>query len=335
MATVYHRDQPGAPALAYPVGLNSIAQFNTFKTILKACLVDGYGTIPAAGWNLVGEGTNYLVLGNGTGHVCFTWDNNGLQTIYLAQTFLGVVNDVMQGDGLCSGVSASRAIPQRIDSYCLQYQTTASTWHMMADSKTFILVIASAQGSSNNEVTPDYVYNYTSATIYVGDDSEGNFIAVGGRNQAGGTGSGVSNYFSGSGKSGANFGFTSLVNPATGLLVGDGSISVELLGVSPAALVATDVQPATMTAAIPEVSLFGISWVGNGSPAGRLRGLAVPAQLIFSRSVSSAMQCMGNPLTRIREASLSADLNDGYTYLPRIVGGYSTFFLLTDNPGFW
>lgn len=63
MARIYHRDQAGAPELTYSTSAQD--GFNAFKAILKACLVNGYGAVPAAGWELINEGTGFLVLRNG------------------------------------------------------------------------------------------------------------------------------------------------------------------------------------------------------------------------------------------------------------------------------
>lgn len=65
MATAYHRDQPGAPALVYSTSGSSVAQFTALKTILKTCLVVGYVNKPPAGWELINEGADYIVLRNG------------------------------------------------------------------------------------------------------------------------------------------------------------------------------------------------------------------------------------------------------------------------------
>ena len=62
MPTVYHRDDNGAPSYAFSASSSSPAHFSALKTILKACLVSGYGSKPAAGWTLVAEGDQYLVL---------------------------------------------------------------------------------------------------------------------------------------------------------------------------------------------------------------------------------------------------------------------------------
>lgn len=91
MATVYHRDDAGAPTFAFSTDRSNIAHFTALKTILKACLVFGYGGRPAAGWELIAEGARYIVLRNGpaSGYVCLTSVSEYV-TVHLAATFTGM-----------------------------------------------------------------------------------------------------------------------------------------------------------------------------------------------------------------------------------------------------
>lgn len=52
--TLYTSEDPGAPKLAHAAG--------SLKTVLKACLVTGYGSKPAAGWEAVFEENNKIAL---------------------------------------------------------------------------------------------------------------------------------------------------------------------------------------------------------------------------------------------------------------------------------
>src|SRR5262245_33223377 len=134
MATVYRRDDSGAPALTYSTAVPNVAHFTAFKTILKACLVYGYGSKPAAGWELIGEGANNLVLRSGShsGYVCFTY-LNGVVTIYLAETYTGMSGDVMVGGGLKTGTGPSNTPPHRIPLYHPVYHTDSCTWCLVGD----------------------------------------------------------------------------------------------------------------------------------------------------------------------------------------------------------
>ncbi|BBP81173.1 hypothetical protein PHLH8_08150 [Pseudomonas sp. Pc102] len=49
---IYRSTDTGAPTRGALTGL----PVNMLRQILRACLVDGYGTQPSAGWSLVDEG---------------------------------------------------------------------------------------------------------------------------------------------------------------------------------------------------------------------------------------------------------------------------------------
>lgn len=49
MPHVYSSKDAGLPAF-YTTSTASLQRFNNYKLIFKSCLVDGYGSRPAAGW---------------------------------------------------------------------------------------------------------------------------------------------------------------------------------------------------------------------------------------------------------------------------------------------
>lgn len=179
MANVYHRDDEGGLVLTYSVtaGLNG---WQAFKTILKACLVSGYGSKAPAGWELIGEGTNYLVLRNGShsGYVCFTQHSTGHATVYLAETYTGMSGDVMTGDGLKTGLSASNGIPHRFIAANIATYAATTSWYMVADAKSFILQCTS-NGTTASAPSISVTGMAHTPGLYVGEDSAGNFIAMG------------------------------------------------------------------------------------------------------------------------------------------------------------
>ncbi len=321
MPTVYGRDDSGAPALTYLNNQGSIAQFNALKTILKACLVSGYGAKPAAGWALIAEGDRYLVLRNGTstGYVCFTWTGSNFINIYLAETFTGVTNDVMTGDGLKTGTAGSNAEPQRMYTGAIAFHTSYSSWSMVADEKSFILQAAGAISLVWEFAATDVG---AMMPLYVGEDSLGNFIAVGGTNQS--STSNPPNNFS-------SAGFTALRDPVTGLLVGSGGISVVMPGLYRA-------QPATMTDPVIqllEAPMCPVRWgTSSGQLSGKLRGVALCPQLA-DYYPSPAAKCLG----------LKAGLNSRNSNQPLPMGPDTYFmgisyinsarFLITTKAEFW
>lgn len=320
MATVYHRDDAGAPALSY--GTSSSMGFVALKTILKSCLVTGYGSRAAAGWELIAEDTNYLVLRNGshTGYVCFTWlTGTNYVTIYMSETYIGVVNNVMQGIGLKTGIAASNSVPQRFYVAMFAYSSAGGTWAMVADAKSFVLC-APSNGSSAGTAQSAGVGDY-GLMLYVGDDSLANFVAIGGINSSSDTN--PVSQFSGM------HGFTSLRDPSSGLLVDGGSLVVY----TPGFQIATPTHSAVLT--VRDVALTEVFWAGGGVQAGRLRGIATPSHLsrMWASHAAQSIGFSGDLTTR--NCNTPINLGDGHTYFPTIKASGSAFFLMTNNPEFW
>lgn len=327
MPTVYHRDDNGAPTFPFSSSASNIAHFNALKAILKACLVYGYGSKAGAGWVLVAEGDRYLVLRNGpaSGYVCLTVPTSALSTvqIYLAATFTGMNGDVMTGAGLKTGTeSAGSANLHKLWIPVLAYSSNNTTWYLIADSKSFYF-----QGSGGASL-----FEYASADwgamspLYLGEDSAGNFIAMGGENT---NSTQPRNHF-------CHFGVTTLRNPVTGLLVDSGAVSVVTPGLSltttnssaPASL------PATHTAPLMDVPMCTVRW-GTTALAGRLRG-QVLCPLIANYYPSPAAQSLGHvgPLNS-RNLNTPLPLGDGFIYFMGVAFGGSATRLVTNNPEFW
>lgn len=322
MATAYHRDQSGAPALVYSTSVGGIAQFTALKTILKACLVTGYGSQPAAGWELTAEGSNYLVLRNGShsGYICLTWLSGGVVRVYVAETFTGMSGDVMTGAGRKSGVAAGETLPQSLAARLLAHSSDSSSWAMVADERTFVISIMGETG--NIEVT---TVGFRGFTLYAGEDTGGNFLSIGGLNSLQTSVNGAVGYFS------SRRGFTVLKNPATGVLVGSGALEV----LAPLVFRDNSSLQFTPIAKMSEARLAEIVWVGGSVEAGALRGLASAVDLLLAASVSQGAQWLGRstPLN-IRDLNTSIDLGEGHQYFPGCANDAS-FFLLTNNPAFW
>lgn len=328
MATVYHRDQAGAPAV-YSTSAYSVAQFANFKEVIKACLVLGYGTTPAAGWELITEGTNHIVFRNGShsGYVCFTWLSGGVLRVYVADTFDGVNGSgVILGAGVKTGIAANNGTAHSIGLTYFSYSAGTSSWYMVADEKTFIFswVANSSVTSMTSSLSTNYPY-----TIYVGEDTEGNFIAVGGQ-QTNTTSNGSPICYFGSG-----CGLTSLRNPSTGLLVDTGSISFRIAGIATTAVSSMPNDTDTSISLFSRLTLGRASWYVPNHYCGQFRGVAVSPELFvlrFGEYASSALSGLG---MNTREAARLFDLGDGHSYFLRSGTFMNSMFLVTDNPEYW
>lgn len=327
MPTVYHRDQTGAPALVYTTTASAVGNFTALKEVLKACLINGYAGRPAAGWALINEGSDFIVLRNGSqsGYVCLSWASS-LVTVWLAETYTGMSGNVMTGSGRRSGVAASSGAPQKTGTYGWAYASTSTSWYVIADERTFLLGAIFAPALSAAEPSAS---NVGSTCLYVGEDSEGNFIAVGGLNttttSVGTPGAPITGF---DGEA-----FTPLRNPATGLLVDTGSLVVEVLGLTRNGL---SLAAQTSTSVIPAVSLSPVIWRGGGVYAGRLRGVAVAPPLVLTTNASHAAQSLGIAAgITTRTANTLIPLGDPYTYFVRTAQYLTSFFLVTDNAELW
>ena len=323
MATVYHRDDAGAPVLTYSG--SGQADLNAVKAVLKACLVYGYGSKPAAGWELISEGTDFIVLRNGSrsGYVCLKLSNQGMR-VYLSETYTGVSGGIITGDGVKSGNAAGSTLPQFVYTMMFAWTSIASTWTVVADEKTFILAAGGKDGGADVPLT-NAAIRHGSFTLYVGEDSEGFFISAGGA---------ASTYDSGaiySVLSGAA-GFTALKDPSSGLLVG-----AQALPITTPSLALT-VGTITNTVAQAQVTLVPVRWIA-GSPAvvaGRLRGIALCPEVYPVTYAAQAAMCLGHPtVLTLRTANTPIDLGDGHSYFVRLGDWTSPFWLFTDNPEFW
>jgi|GEM_PF-774891 len=332
MARVYHRDQAGAPALTYSTA-TTVVQFEAFKAILKAALVDGYGSVPAAGWELIYESTTSLILRPGThsGYVCFVSESSAptVVTVWLAATFEGVdASGKIIGDGVRSGVAANSSAPQRYSVRALVYNQASTTWAIVADESAFVLSPSGIGSTTAQGVTGSAGYAYDAvAPLYCGDDSAGDLICVGGSNTASFT---ANLNLAGFGSSG----FTALQFPDTGLLVDTASITVSMPGTRVASTGYTQYGELLAGSVLPDVALAPLIWVSSGV-ARKLKGLAVDPRLLHEYT-STVSQALGGPALTTRTMNTVLDLGDGHDYLVgRAYYYHAISVLLTTNPEFW
>lgn len=318
MPTVYHRDQPGAPSYVFSASTANAAHFNALKTILKACLVEGYGAQPPAGWELIAEGDQFLVLRNGTqsGYVCITRPatNSSYVEIWLAETFSGVVSNRMTGVGLKSGTAALNSAPQKLNMHAIAHSSALSSWYVIADERAFCF-----QGAGNDTGFSGSVNNSRSP-LYVGEDSEGWFVSVGGSNLS-------------SASSGAFFdssAFTALRYPGSGLLVDSGAINISTPALSPAGSASNSINYL-----LKEVDLGRVRWAGDNIEAGYLLGIAVSPQLI-NVDLGFAASALGfDGVLNARNFNTALDVGDENTWFIGVQQYSSATRFVTDAPEFW
>lgn len=335
MARIYHRDQPGAPEVTYGTNTSGPHHFESFKTILKASLINGYDIIPAAGWELIFESTNSLVLRTGThsGYVCFQRDSSypTVVTVWLAATFAGVdAYGKILGDGARSGLAADSSDPQRISLRAFTTYSVSCTWYVAADPATFVFSLSGSRQTSEREATEGEGYPYeANYTLYCGEDSGGDMISIGGLNTSGTSSSTTSTEFSSSG-------FSLLKYPDTGLLVDTNRATVQTPGlvIPPSSAMFIAYREIPTGVIIPDVSLSQFSWICNGVVR-KLRGLVIDPRLAFTYN-SLLSQALGGPALTTRTMNTSIDLGDGHEYMvARTYYYYAVSMLLTTNPEFW
>lgn len=322
MAAAYHRDQPGAPALVYSATWNGVAQFTALKTVLKACLITGFGAQPAAGWELINEGVNFIVFRSGThsGYVGLTWVSGGVVRVYLSETYTGMSGDVMSGDGLKTGNAAGATQPQALPAGYLAHSSGTTSWSVVADSRTFTVCML-----GHASTRPLTNVSYEGFTLHAGEDTAGNFIAIGGHSTSATSSTSVPAYFS------SKNGMTALKYPGTGLLVGSGAIGV----VAPSLMRNEATGQFSEIISIASAQLSRIIWAGDSVLAGALRGVAGVPDLANASTISNAARCLGRSgAMNYRDANDAIPLGDGYTYFVGTTN-LASFILLTDNQAFW
>lgn len=188
--------------------------FERFKLTLLACLVTGYNGKASAGWTLYHDvpGSGFS-LRNANGRIVnFVKNTSGGAyypgaTVYLVEGPTDKSTGKLAADLVRSGAGAPSTSPQLINLMLPfgdpSYGSYSSIdWTILADDRTFIFYAMSYSWGYND--------NLPWPLLYVGEDSAGNFLSIGGMNTT--TMSNVQGRFSGAG-------FTYLRHPLTGLVI--------------------------------------------------------------------------------------------------------------------
>jgi hypothetical protein len=331
MPTLYSSVDAGLPAFAITTTQNQ-ARFNNYKNLLKACLVNGYGSKIAAGWTLIDEGDHYIVLRNASGHyVSFVSGQfyNGTAAsflhmrIYLSATYINMLDGIPQGMGVVSGTSANLSSNHYFGVYYF-YAYSSTRWVMLADGDTFVLSITAPSSTAGWGVHTLENNSAACGTLYVGNDLGGNFLSVGGAVQT--------TVPSGTSVSATLTAMTTLTDPSTGMLVDTNGVSASM-----SAIVSVSSLSGTDFVDIAELELSRVRWVCAGQVQPGLRGVTQEWQLrnTYAYRIKDSLDGV-NSGTADNTNIFQPSGIDGYLYFP-LLANYSSrhSVIATSNPEFW
>lgn len=159
---VYSSLDTGAPVLTGSL-------YNRFKQILMACLVNGYGSKPGAGWTIghqSGDGNGFS-LGNGDGFINFVYEGtNGALKVYVMESITDGSTALAAGVNRRSAGWADGSSTSERQTIYMSGGLDSSTnphWLVVADEKTAIFSFA---GGSNT--TADVASAYQGTAMYFG-----------------------------------------------------------------------------------------------------------------------------------------------------------------------
>lgn len=350
MPQVYSSKDAGLPAFhVSSSSANSLLRFNNYKLIFKACLVTGYGARAAAGWTLIDEGDQYLVLRNAAGNYFsissgyyITSTNltyHGTFRVFLHATYTGMgANGVPIGQGVVSGTSGASTLPIFFGSD-LFYWSVNARWMLMADDRTFIFSMLSYTSTASSITGASIDTQNANGTLYVGDDLGGNHIAVGG-------------YLSTTPTAQPNIYFdrlaiTTLKNPKTGLLVDTSPIvafceaALGMVGPNATQTTASGLSVLTTNSivSLAQLEMGLVRWTADGDAQPGLRGIR--RETLMARNYANLTRRMleGDLTDSDYNVGTILDflpLDDGYCYLPLMAHvGSRCALIITDNPAYW
>jgi len=198
---------------------------------------------------------------------------------------------------------------------------------LVADERTFIFNAVSNSGSPNSVQPEDFTATSEySSLIYAGEDSQGNFVAVGG-------GAGTATGANSPGSAFGGPGMTSLKDPATGLLVSASSLSASVPLTRATPTVGVEISPGAPV--FPEIGLVKISWLVPGYYCGTFRGVAAAAEL-SGIGFKSCLESLGFPGANTRNLNTPVDLGDSNIWLALARDQrYTPMMFMTDAVEYW
>lgn len=332
---IYRSTDAGAPTRGALNGL----PVNMLRQVFRACLIDGYGSKPAAGWSIVDEGSAGFSFTNANGSgIINLWMPVAAAwyypiAIYLAESFTGSTNGKITGDNLRSGpwYSGSSVTQRHLIWPCygvLASELAYSHWTMIADENTAIFIMNSRLESGTSRTSDLFLYMGEVDSSLPGPAC---FVVSGGSNSF--TESDNINNFSTILFGAFGMGYTALRNMNTGVT------PASAVMVFPNELVmAGNNNPPDMgvDCAYGDKLSFSRAKVFTGSSAGLghagfFKGVAVePSLSVFGWK--TAMSALG--LAR-DDASVGMFVGPPGNSVAVFSGRSVNTFFATDNPDFW
>ncbi|TKD46651.1 hypothetical protein [Azotobacter chroococcum] len=203
----------------------------------------------------------------------------------------------------------------------LVYHTNTFSWSIVADERTAVITWYTFAATTPSAETGSG--SLDGFTLYFGEDSNGNFMALGGN--ASTTTTSTSNQFN-------SASITLLRDPVTGLLIDSGSYS-GYYGVLDESLTVNVNQ----SRIIETLELGKVHWYAPANKeCGYLRGVALVAGLRVL-SPAYAARSLGIDLSNFSSRTGATPLTvvDGVQLIVAKASSGSSRFLLTDAPAFW
>ena len=353
--TVYTHFDTGAPTLSGTTALSKM------RDVLKACLVDGYGDKPAAGWTMPHDVSGGFSLSNGDGVVSFTaraTDHNSLD-VYVMESITDASTKIPSGVNRRSGVwsdleNAGTSVRHYLvfnpssSQAGFNYSLHGNKWTVVADEKTCIAYLYGL--NSSGQVQEFVNSSSTSTCIYIGKYwpysgalvGPETFIAIAGNRGTNQPGGGF-DYTNATPSNTAQLNTSLLRNPFTGTQTLGSSL---ILGAT-----ATKGEPSAgqePTTPIPDrlcfsrLRLRGVGSNLNGatistqtSGLGTLRGVVAENDLSYATPQSWLGSLSGKPTAAIPEVFAGIDLPGGVKVVPLFSGIYNPARFVLADPAFW
>lgn len=173
----YSFEDAGAPAVS---NLSTTRKIDNIKQILKACLVDGYGSKPGAGWTIGHEHADGISFGNGLGFINFVNAVQYTVAVYLMESITDGSTALASGANRRSGSwYDGQATTNRLHFYTNFAASTANKgWFVVADERTVTLFLTAGHTAANPTTS------YSNAALHFGEfrtamGTQG-FICIGG-----------------------------------------------------------------------------------------------------------------------------------------------------------
>ena len=293
----YHWDDPGAPELPSDRDQRLI---DNLRIILKACLVDGYGDKPGAGWTLGHDLPDGFSLGNGKGWInIVAGGNSGNVAVYIFEEITDFSTPLASGVNMRSGrlsddYQSNFHIRPRVQGFTTTYSN--KRWIVVADELTATLVFSGDTTNVDATYTQGSAFHFGE---YITMDESPGFLAVCGNETTSTSGTYPACW--------RGTGTTVLRNPFTGLVdQGDNPSHRVGLAIDPSASISS-VNNSYLLPRIPRIPLCRANLTSGNlpetgisnypSPSGTLRGVLYAPLIsgIYAEMVLSGMFGIENP----------------------------------------